>query len=147
MPTTYTHDVFGKQVYKMLPEEMKRIIRRNGEVYRIGLHGPDILFYFLISKNPVSQHGVKMHGERARDFFERGMKVVRDTGDEKLLSYLLGFGCHYLLDSVCHPYVNQMAAQRIITHTLLEKEMDRQLMINTGKDPLLYRPSDCVIPR
>ena len=106
MPTTYTHDLFGKKVYAKLPAEMKKVIRENGELYRIGLHGPDILFYFMMSKNPVSRFGVAMHHEKARAFFEQGMERVRESGDEALLSYMLGFGCHYLLDSTCHPSVS-----------------------------------------
>ena len=52
MPTTYAHDLFGKEVYKRLPSDMKALIRRHGDLYRIGLHGPDILFYYMVSKNP-----------------------------------------------------------------------------------------------
>ena len=47
MPTTYTHDLFGKKVYRQLPEEIRKVIRENGNLFRIGLHGPDILFYDL----------------------------------------------------------------------------------------------------
>lgn len=36
---------------------MKALIRRHGDLYRIGLHGPDILFYYMVSKNPVTQFG------------------------------------------------------------------------------------------
>ena len=54
MPTTYAHDLFGKEVYKKLPSDMKALIRRHGDLYRIGLHGPDILFYYMVSKNPVT---------------------------------------------------------------------------------------------
>lgn len=147
MPTTYAHDLFGKKVYRRLPAEIKSIIRENGELYRIGLHGPDILFYFMISKNPVSRFGVAMHHEKARAFFEQGMERVRESGDEGLLAYLLGFGCHYLLDSTCHPYVNQTADGGVVSHTLLEKEFDRALMLETGKDPLHFYPSDCIVPR
>ena len=46
MPTTFTHDLFGREVYRMLPQEEREKIRRHGRLYRIGLHGPDILFYF-----------------------------------------------------------------------------------------------------
>ena len=147
MPTTYTHDLFGKQVYQKLPKEIKQVIRQNGNLFRIGLHGPDILFYYFISKNPVTQFGVNMHKEKARAFFEQGMQRVRETEDEKLLAYLLGFGCHYLLDSTCHPFVNEMEQARVISHTVLEKEMDRTLMLDTGKDPYSYRPSDCIVAR
>ena len=55
MPTTYAHDLFGKEVYKRLPSDMKALIRRHGDLYRIGLHGPDILFYYMVSKNTVTQ--------------------------------------------------------------------------------------------
>lgn len=147
MPTTYTHDLFGKEVYRKLPKEIRQVIRKHGDLYRIGLHGPDILFYFMISKNPVSQFGVEMHKEKAKAFFAQGMKQVRENGDEELLAYLLGFGCHYLLDSACHAYVDEMAEKKIVTHTVLEKEFDRTLMLLTGKDPFRYRPSDCIVPK
>ncbi len=38
-----------------------------------------------------------MHKEKARAFFIQGMSQVRETKDQALLAYLLGFGCHYLL--------------------------------------------------
>lgn len=56
------------------------------------------------------------------------MSQVRRNKDEALLAYLLGFGCHYMLDSACHPYVNRMAEEGVIPHIVLEKEFDRVLM-------------------
>ena len=114
-------------------------IRRNTNLYRIGLHGPDILFYDML-KPKVTETGIAMHRECAAPFFERGMTLVRTTHDEKLLAYLLGFGCHYLLDSACHPFVYEMAERNVISHTLLEKEFDRTLMLETHKDPLSLLP-------
>ena len=139
MPTTYTHDLFGKEVYRKLPEEMKEIIRRNKDLYRIGLHGPDLLFYHLFNSK-VNKTGVAMHRRRARSFFEEGITVAREDQDEALLAYLFGFGCHYLLDSACHPYVNQMVREGRISHTNLEKEYDRYLLTKNGKDPNHYYP-------
>lgn len=66
MPTTYAHDLFGKRVYRKLSAKLQHLIRSNGNLYRIGQHGPDILFYYFISKNPVTQYGVQMHGRKAR---------------------------------------------------------------------------------
>lgn len=147
MPTTYAHDLFGKEVYKKLPSDMKALIRRHGDLYRIGLHGPDILFYYMVSKNPVTQFGIDMHHEKARAFFEEGMRQVRRNNDEALLAYLLGFGCHYMFDSACHPYVNQMAAEGVVPHIVLEKEFDRVLMEETGKDPDHYYPACGIVPK
>lgn len=146
MPTTYTHDLFGKHIYRRLPKEMREVIRENGNLYRIGLHGPDILFY-LLPDHRVTKTGVQMHKETARPFFEKGMEKVRNTGDRALLAYLLGFGCHYLLDSKCHPLVNRMDEDGTISHTLSEKELDRALMIETGRNPLHFYPSDCIVPK
>jgi hypothetical protein len=147
MPTTYTHDLFGKKIYRVLPAEMKRVIREHGDLYRIGLHGPDIFFYFMVCKNPVTRYGVKMHNECAAGFFEQSMALARETKDEALLAYLLGFGCHYLLDSVCHPYVDEVDAQGKISHALLEIEFDRVLMEREGKDPFRFYPSDAIVPK
>ena len=119
MPTTYAHDLFGKEVYKRLPSDMKALIRRHGDLYRIGLHGPDILFYYMVSKNPVTQFGIEMHHEKARAFFEEGMRQVRRNEDEALFAYLLGFGCHYILDSACHPSI--IAYKQPVTKAEIEK--------------------------
>ncbi|MDO4337909.1 MAG: zinc dependent phospholipase C family protein [Eubacteriales bacterium] len=146
MPTTYTHDLFGKMVYHRLPQKMQDIIRKNGNLYRIGLHGPDIFFYYL-TNGKITGTGIRMHREPARDFFEKGMGIVRETGSRPLLAYLLGFACHYLLDSACHPYVNQVAGQGEFSHTVLEKEFDRALMLETGKNPHHFYPSDCIVPK
>ena len=79
MPTTYAHDLFGKEVYKKLPSDMKALIRRHGDLYRIGLHGPDILFYYMVSKNPVTQFGIDMHHENL-DSAELIRFAVLDAG-------------------------------------------------------------------
>ena len=147
MPTTYTHDLFGKLLYKELSDPVREVIRRHGNLYRIGLHGPDIFFYYMLHHGPVFSFGEKMHDQCADEFFENGMTLYRKSGSEEILAYLLGFGGHYLLDSACHPYVNEMSSNGVISHTLLEKEYDRHLMIRTGRDPLFYRPSDCIVPK
>lgn len=144
MPTTFTHDLFGQEVYRKLPEQIRHMIRRNGSLYRIGLHGPDILFYYHLYKNPVNQLGVQIHQEPAKPFFERGIRLVRENKDEALLVYLLGFACHFLLDSTCHPYIGTIESK--VTHTLIEKELDRVLMEENGKDPFHYYPSCCIRP-
>ncbi len=144
MPTTYAHDAFGRKIYHRLPHTMQEMIHNHIELYRIGLHGPDILFYYGFSKNEVNQTGVRMHGEVAAPFFTRGVEHVRKTQDEALLVYLLGFACHFMLDSTCHPYIYEIEDR--VSHNLIEKEMDRRKMEQDGLDPLTYFPARGIIP-
>ncbi len=144
MPTTYTHDAFGRTVLKQLSEGMQEKIREHIQLFRIGLHGPDILFYYGLNKNQVNQTGVRLHKEIAYPFFEQGLALAREEQDDALLVYLLGFACHYMLDSTCHPYIFRIEDQ--VSHTIIEKEMDRRLMQRDGLDPLTYFPAKAIYP-
>ena len=64
MPTTYAHDLFGQKAYAFLNPEIKQVIRKNKNLFRIGLHGPDILFYD-IPNTRVTGTGIAMHREVA----------------------------------------------------------------------------------
>ena len=46
MPSTYAHYRFGRDVYRRLPDDIKGIISDERRLFLIGLHGPDILFYY-----------------------------------------------------------------------------------------------------
>ena len=143
MPSTYAHFVFGKKVFKTLPEQSRELIRRHKALYLIGLHGPDILFYYkALSSNPVNDLGYRMHREPAADFFGRALSLVRQ-GERKFLresqlSYLLGFVCHFALDSRCHGYIENKIRLSGISHSEIESEFDRMLMVRQGLDPLRH---------
>lgn len=56
MPTTYAHDLFGKEVYKRLPSDMKALIRRHGELVQDWFTWagyPVLLYGFKESCHPV----------------------------------------------------------------------------------------------
>ena len=62
MPATYAHYKFGQEVRKDLPEKENKIVEEFPELFMIGLHGPDIFFYYKpFSKNKVRQIGHEMH--------------------------------------------------------------------------------------
>ncbi len=80
MPTTYAHYRFGRDVYKQLPDQAQSIIRSHGGLYNIGLHGPDLLFYYKVyQKTPVSQTGFAMH-DRPGDVVQISRDEVDDLG-------------------------------------------------------------------
>lgn len=141
MPTTYTHDVFGKMVYQKLPENLKEIVEEHMNAYRIGQHGPDILFYYhLFHENPVNQKGMAMHEQIAASFFRKCKEYCQETGDEEALAYVFGFICHYMLDSTCHPYIAKYMEKTGARHDEIETELDRYLMERSGKNPFRFKP-------
>lgn len=142
MPTTYAHDIFGKEVFKKLPAEIKDTIRQGKEAYRIGVHGPDIFFYYRpLLKNRVRSHGSGMHAECAADFFVRGIQEYQGKPSLQLASYLLGFACHFMLDSTCHGYINLFEKEKGVSHAEIETELDRRLMLREGKELFVYLPA------
>lgn len=148
MPATYAHYVFGKKVYAKLPEEEKQIIGKGRDAFLLGLHGPDLLFYYYpIGKNRINQQGTRMHEQIAADFFDRGRTNYRREKDRILRAYLYGFLCHFILDSECHPYVNYYMEEHRLGHLEIETEFDRYLMELDGWNPLEDIPVHHLISR
>lgn len=136
MPATYAHYKFGKLVYKGLPAKIRQMIKENREAYWLGLHGPDLMFYYRpFSKNRINQMGVRMHKENASEFFELGRRRFQERPSERLLSYLCGFLCHFILDSECHPYIGCYMEEHHLGHLEIETDFDRALMEKDGLDP------------
>lgn len=136
MPSTYAHYRFGKEVYRALPKPVKKIIRENKSLYMTGLHGPDILFYYkALFPNRINKIGFTMHAHEALEFFAPTLGKL--TEEQK--SYIFGFICHFALDSACHRYIDEKIAASQVTHTEIEVEFDRMLMIQDGYDPVRHR--------
>ncbi len=145
MPTTYAHYRFGKDVYRALPGDIRRVIRSHKEAYCIGLHGPDVLFYYNpFEENRVGQTGIEMHKKLAKPFFTGSRYVIRKLYEndkeysEEALSYILGFICHYALDHGCHGYINARERDTGISHNRIETEFECALLRIDGKDLSSY---------
>ena len=139
MPTTYAHYKFGMEVLDKLDGNLKKIIENNIELYNIGLHGPDILFYYHpLKSNDISAMGHTIHSKIANDFFENARRVILRSKDyDASLSYIAGFICHYMLDSQCHPYIRQNEDK--FSHNEIEAELDRAVMLNNNLNPLSHK--------
>ena len=93
MPSTYAHYRMGQEVIKQLSDPVREIIMENKELYDIGLHGPDILFYYHPLKvDPVNSIGYRLHEHSGKFFFERAAKVIENSSRKKEeLAYIFGF--------------------------------------------------------
>ena len=138
MPAIYAHDTFGKLVSKQLPKEIQDIIKTYPSAFRIGLQGPDPLFYHrTYASNDVKKEGSRMHRESCASFLQKTMHHVKKEGvNSKEFAYLLGFLCHFTLDSECHPYIDAYIEPRNLGHLFLESEFEKYMMRKDGIDPI-----------
>lgn len=134
MPATYAHYRFGSQMLGNMPADMCRTAKRYRRLYDVGLHGPDLFFFYhpgIPSKVRVLGH--KFHIQTGREFFSRVCRVLRLEPSEAGQAYLYGVLCHYTLDSACHPFVAEVSSQGVVSHARLETEFDAFLLRQDGK--------------
>lgn len=146
MPASYTHYSFGEAVYNNLSRELQKVIDGNRTIYNIGLNGPDILFYYKpLSKNPINILGHKMHKERAYEFFNNAKKHIVEHKREEAIPYILGFICHFILDSNCHPYIAEAMRESGISHEEIEAELDGRTMRANNLSPQAVNAGNHII--
>lgn len=136
MPSTYAHYRFGVALLPTIPADARRTIQRFRRLFDVGLHGPDI-FYYRSPLHKASDNflGIRFHEQSGQEFFQRVCRFVRLERSEASQAYLYGVLCHYCLDALCHPYINEQAAVTGISHLAIETEFDRYLLEKDGKLP------------
>ena len=148
MPSTYAHYIFGQQIRGRLSGYERKVIDKYPELFNIGLHGPDILFYYRpLGKNKVNQLGKRIHNESGAKFFAHAAKALHTHDQyEKHLAYVYGVLCHFALDEICHGYVEQAVKETGLAHIAVEGELDRKLMIMNGENPVSRRLTGHIVP-
>ena len=148
MPGFTTHYILGMKAFNDLPNnQLKYIIAKYRWLYQLGVQGPDIFFYNI----PILRHrdyrnvGSYMHEHHIQDFFTCYLKNLGEIPFKQqraeALSYFCGYLCHYIGDSICHPYVygrigyNAKAptAQAHGMHAALENDIDALLLLKYKK--------------
>ena len=149
MPATYAHYRFGQRCIDVLPDSIKELVEANRQLFDIGVHGPDILFYYeAYHSNRVNRIGFGMHEKLASDFFKKARLAYASSSYDKkrMMAYLLGFVSHFTLDYMSHSYVEAKEYYSHVSHTEIETQNDRHLMIIDGHDPLSYDTVQHIIP-
>ncbi len=149
MPSTYAHFRLGHEVLEQLKGNEKLIIEDYLDLYLIGLHGPDILFYYKpLIQHRINQIGYKTHTYSGRYFFERSIEVINQQEiKEPYIAYIYGVLNHFILDSLSHGYVDEAIEKLGISHTEIEVEFDRYLMIQDKKNPITQKLTYHIQPR
>ena len=80
MPSTYAHYRMGKEVAEELTGEAWHTLSMYRQLYLIGLHGPDILFYYKpLKSNVINGIGYGMHCRPGVEFFEHAFLIGSQT--------------------------------------------------------------------
>lgn len=136
MPSNYAHYRFGSLVLEALDAPQRRKIQRFRRIFDVGLHGPDLLFYYNpFWKNATGQMGSQLHKHTGREFFTTACAALKESPSEMGTIYLYGLLGHFCLDSLCHPYVNEKHREGVVRHAELETDFDRHLLRLDGKIP------------
>lgn len=129
MPATYAHYRFGAQMLAKMPADVCRTAKRHRRLFDVGLHGPDLFFYYKpVVSTKISRLGNKFHRQTGKEFFSRVCRNLRLDPSEEGQAYLYGVLCHYTLDAKCHPLVEKLSWEGIASHARIETEFDRFLM-------------------
>lgn len=148
MPGFTTHYILGMKAYNDMPSnQLKFIIAKYRWLYQLGLQGPDMFFYNI----PILRHrdyrnvGSYMHENNVSDFFlcylNELSKIESKQQREQGIAYLCGYLCHYIGDSICHPYVYGRILYDIKNssnhyhglHANLENDIDALLLMKYKK--------------
>lgn len=147
MPATYAHWAFGRDCIELMPEGLQKIIHENRDIYNLGVHGPDILFYDL-NHPKIPEYGSKMHNIPASEFFKKAKEIYKKhPGQEKeILTYIFAFLSHFTLDCEAHGYVERKREVAKISHNKVEAQWERHLMILDGRTPNLVDRTEGLKP-
>ena len=109
MPATITHAFFAKDVYDVLPQEIQSKLDIN-RCKMFGQSTDSFMFYNLFSILPGKKERKfqpYFHTNQSREFFVNLLQYMKENqiNDVDTYSFLLGFICHYVLDSTVHPFV------------------------------------------
>jgi hypothetical protein len=118
MPALLTHNFFGTDVWAYVAKRCPGLSATEGSsaawelqrAFLLGNQGPDPFFYALRTPHLMTnkKFGSLMHHEGVSETIEAFRRIAlsrQDFEGSLLLAYLLGFVCHFTLDSVAHPFV------------------------------------------
>jgi hypothetical protein len=115
MPALLTHDYFGQDVMRYIggtffnrPDDVLNTDLH--DAFLLGNQGPDPFFFTLFSPHikRCKEFGSLMHHEKVSETMEAFRRLAFSSPEPQksiLYAYLLGFTCHFTLDSTMHPFI------------------------------------------
>ncbi len=163
MPAIVTHSFFADDVLKDIGDSLlKNEISSRRDLFYLGAQGPDIFFYYKanpwIRYDGIEKLGNIMHESMVDSFFKESFgyldSLTEDNGFYDLLTYLVGYMCHYFLDRTAHPLIHYSAGidNRLTRatrkyynhHRRLESTIDYFSLIRRAVDPVSFKSYELV---
>ncbi len=109
MPACITHNLFAQNVLK----EVSQPEGFDPALFLWGAQGPDYLFCHRylpwMHGRSLMEYGYRLHAVKPSVTLGLMRDFLRENPEPEYRSYVMGFLCHYALDSTAHPYVNAWA--------------------------------------
>lgn len=112
MPQLITHNIFGKDVYNKLDKSIQKTFESELDIYEMFCQSFDNFLYYLnvnFKKGKKIRHLAKRgHKSNVKKYFINIINNIKELeleNDEQTLAYLYGSINHYVLDSICHPFI------------------------------------------
>jgi len=146
MPDLLTHVAFAREMQDLMDSRQRELTRSRQRLYELGAQGPDIFFYY--GHRPGRKHkklaglGGMLHNRETDRFLLEGFRQARQLPLEKqedLEAYMLGFVCHYALDTRCHPYIYAFSGYRFNYPERMVEYTRRHVVFEGILDVLVYR--------
>lgn len=124
MPYNFTHALVGLTTLQYTNEAVAALVRDYRGEFLIGTMGPDPYFGDAMPKPLFAQSRLdlaeKLHTLDARALFAALFPLAQDSAPKQ--AYVLGFLCHFLLDTNAHPYIEARFFGK--AHTPAEIQID-----------------------
>lgn len=157
MPALYAHLRFGEEVASTLPVPFSTAIEKYPEAFCLGTQGPDILFYHQpMKKNDIRTRGTYLHTFSGNAFFSAQAKKFliaegnsiseKAENNGAYTAYLCGFLCHFVLDTICHPYIDEHSTEAV-SHGKIESEFDKYILKRDGMPIRGYNTATPILDR
>lgn len=141
MPGAITHYIHGQKVLNRLAETNPEL-ELHETAYFWGCQGPDFLYAhrFLpwMKGETLQSLGSTFHGADPNALLSAMIAAVSAENSVLLASYLLGFFCHYSLDSTAHPYI-QCLAKELLEDEPKQTELVFHTEVESALDTILFR--------
>lgn len=141
MPNIIAHMWCGETAYtKTNADLLRKAIREYHGVFMLGCQGPDP--FYLYHRMPwqskkdfkeVLHYGDVLHKEHINETFRMLLEESRESMNHLDIAYVMGFMCHWALDSVAHPYIfyetDSLTEDIGNLHQLFETYIDKGVLI------------------